>query len=72
MINEYDNLMQSRSSLSKHFSIRKKTKIDILVDDGLNVVSRTSYVFPTHLIESTPLPPIEPNEQFALNSGSYF
>ena len=54
------------------FSIRKKTKIDILVDDGLNVVSRTSYVFPTHLIESTPLPPIEPNEQFALNSGSYF
>ena len=26
-------------------------KVDVLVDDGVNVISQTSYVFPTRLLQ---------------------
>ena len=48
-------------------------KIDVLVDDGLNVISRTSYVFPTRLLQlcSQTTSAIQSHEQLGGASGNF-
>ena len=48
-------------------------KIDVLVDDGLNVISRTSYVFPTRLLQlcSQATTGIQSHEPLGVASGNF-
>ena len=46
-------------------------KVDVMVDDGLNVISRTSYVFPSRLLEVRSTNLFGCIEQLGAISGNY-
>ena len=55
---------QCKSTLFKF-----QTKIDIQVDDGANIISRTSYVFPSRLLHNRPVTATLNNTPPILQSG---